>query len=81
LATDYIFRGQLGGREKNEEGKRKERKYNSILQHYTQLYGIVYYIYPPFNVTFNIQQLPSVEDILDELQGAIIHSTTIWDIV
>jgi hypothetical protein len=61
--------------------KRKERKNNSILQHYTQLYGIVYYIYPPFNVTFNIQQLPSVEDILDELQGAIIHSTTIWDIV
>jgi hypothetical protein len=54
LATDYIFRGQLGGREKNEEGKRKERKYNSILQHYTQLYGIVYYIYIPRLMSLSI---------------------------
>jgi hypothetical protein len=63
---------------KEEKGKKKQLNPPAL---YTQLYGIVYYIYPPFNVTFNIQQLPSVEDILDELQGAIIHSTTIWDIV
>lgn len=53
--------GNWGG-EKNEEGKkRKEKTTQSSSTIPTQLYGIVYYIYLPFNVTFNIQQLPSVE--------------------
>lgn len=65
LATDYIFRGQLGAK-KNEEGKKERKKKKKQLNppctiHTALCWNSLFYI-PPFNVTFNIQQLPSVED-------------------
>lgn len=69
LATDYIFRGQLGAK-KNEEGKkeRKKEKNNSILHAlYTQLYaGIVYSISPRL-MSLSIYSSCHPWKILDEL--------------